>query len=232
MNHDAKCVTCTGAPSSATRVFSRLDERGRAEVQAALQLGTFLLQAPQHGARRGERKRMAHEGAGEERDADLRARSRRRTSSRRRRARPDTSRSPATMPIGRPPPRTLPYVARSARTPNSACAPPGCARKPVTTSSKTSAVSACCRDLRQLVQELARLEFGAATLHGLDEHRGELGASRLDRRRASPALPYSSTRMLSTIAGGMPGRDRHRRGRRAPLAGAPAPRRRCRDTRR
>ena len=47
------------------------DERGGAQIQSALQLRSVLAQSLEHCARRGERERMAHEGAGKEGDADL-----------------------------------------------------------------------------------------------------------------------------------------------------------------
>ena len=87
-------------------------------------------------------------------------------------------RRPRRAPIGRPPPTTLPYVARSARIPKSACAPPWWTRKPETTSSKTSAVSDSSVIGADLAQELARLQLGTAALHRLDEDGGELGAVR------------------------------------------------------
>ena len=44
---------------------------------------------------------------------------------------------PATHPKGKPPPRILPKVTRSARTPKYCCAPPSASRKPVMTSSSS-----------------------------------------------------------------------------------------------
>ena len=58
--------------------------------------------------------------------------------------------------------------------PNSAWPPPGWARKPVTTSSKISAVPDASVISAELSQEFDRLEGRMAALHRLDEHGGKL----------------------------------------------------------
>ena len=71
-NHELKCVTEIGAPDARRqRVAGVVDQRRRPQVQPALQFGPFRLEVLEHGLRRGERERVAHEGAGEEGHADV-----------------------------------------------------------------------------------------------------------------------------------------------------------------
>jgi hypothetical protein len=72
-------------------------------------------------------------------------------------------------PMGMPPPITLPYVPMSALMPNSPCAPLGCMRKPVITSSKISAAPCCLGYRTHFAQKVHRAEFHAAALHGFHQ---------------------------------------------------------------
>ena len=85
------------------------------------------------------------------------------------------SRRPPYAPTGRPPPMTLPSVVRSGVIPYSACAPPGCTRKPVMTSSKHEERALARRELAQPLEKALR---GHDEPHvprdRLDDHRGDL----------------------------------------------------------
>ena len=81
---------------------------------------------------------------------------------------------------------TLPSVVRSGVTPYSACAPPGCTRKPVITSSKTSSAPSASVSARRPSRKPSRGDDEAHVPgHRLDDHGGDLacvlGEQPLDR---------------------------------------------------
>ena len=116
---------------------------------------------------------------------------------------------PATTPIGNPPPITFPYVARSARMPNIACAPPGWARNPVIISSKTSATPLAAVERRSSRRNSTRSYLGIPALHRLDEHRGQLGRVLGDVAQRLRVAVVEDDQVLRRM-GRDPGRDRQR----------------------
>ena len=133
-------------------------------------------------------------------------------------------RLPAIMPIGRPPPTTLPYVARSALIPNRAWIPPGCDRKPVTTSSKISAVPERSVTSRSSRRNSRGWKSGRRLCTG--------STAQLPVRRLDPGylldsgVPYSNTSTFSPTLLMIPGAAGIER---SFLVPAPGLRRRCRD---
>ena len=92
---------------------------------------------------------------------------------------------------------TFPSVVRSGVTPYSACAPPGCTRKPVITSSKTS--SAPCRR-RELAQPLEKPGLGEHDTHvaghRLHDDGGDSSCSSKSRRDGVEVVEGRRERVL------------------------------------
>ncbi len=112
--------------------------------------------------------------------------------------------SPATMPMGMPPPGILPYVAMSAFTPNQPCAPRGWQRSPVIISSKINAAPASAVMPRSAWRNSRGWRLGLRLWTGSTSTAANSPAC--TRRKSSASwLPYSRTVTFSSMLAGMPG---------------------------
>ena len=136
--------------------------------------------------------------------------------------------SPATTPMGRPPPRTLPYVVRSARTSNSPWTPRWCDAEPRDDLVEHQQEAVLVGEPAQLAQELDRLEVRVPRPDRLDEHQRELIGVRADDLERSLGAVLQDEGVVDH-----PLRDAGHHGHRAQRrpAGRPPARGRCRSGR-
>ena len=167
------CDARIGIPSLLEQRVERRGETRGARVELRLQRGPLRLEVCEHGARGGHRQRVLAEGAGEVGGLGARVRVRRRTrqkppsmpSMKRRAAGDDADRQAAADDlavggeVGCDAELRLRAAGMHAETGHHLV--------------EDQHDAGCLRERAQLVQELARLELGAAALHRLDEDRGQ-----------------------------------------------------------